>query len=632
MGVYEEVYDRTKPRLASLNSWPEHWFHPDDKMGWLEWYKKYNSGRRMEDDKRQIKRWIAFKARHGGKAFQENPTPRRAYALRNWAIDPAKLVKDPEALKLVMDEYKQKQYSKSMNKVSFLPNTGQESLERGSSINLTSTSQGEKILDKISSVVSLDEKFLGDQINENSANKIIDASGLSGRIPIIRVPSSQLQNAMFVGPKELEKFDKNLKDQYGRNAISNNIRDRVREHGAIIMGKDHATLPVLAHELGHASIFADKDSDDYYNQHGTSKKIKEIIGGLLTIGSPFIGGLTGGLLSSKANLGIGKSLLAGGLVGGGTAFLGRTLSNSPTLKSESAATRRAIEILNRAKLKKKNIEDSEDILNAAGDTYKNYAKKDRIASSILGAYLGLGLTPMAIGLMGANKLINKSPKRAKEEKPGLWANIRAKKRRGEKPAKAGDKDFPDKEQWNKLTKQSSDLNQLKQYVTSGGATQAPPNLFDMIGSAMSKAQSSAYTAGGKGYELYSKMKNKFNSQPNSSGVASLIKPQLKKESTETQLSTSIPGETPEELYKRIMAKNLNVDQFFQNATNHDWKIPGVPGFLARTVARKAQQNPDPYLESLRNKVPKNTIIDAIKKNPDAFKNVSSGGLNTKNIS
>lgn len=121
MGVYEEVYDRTKPRLASLNSWPEHWFHPEDKMGWLEWYKKYNSGRRMEDDKRQIKRWISFKARHGGKAFQENPTPRRAYALRNWAIDSAKLVKDPEALKVVMDEYKEKQYSKSMDKVSFLP-------------------------------------------------------------------------------------------------------------------------------------------------------------------------------------------------------------------------------------------------------------------------------------------------------------------------------------------------------------------------------------------------------------------------------------------------------------------------------------------------------------------------------
>jgi hypothetical protein len=41
------------------------------------------------------------------------------------------------------------------------------------------------------------------------------------------------------------------------------------------------------------------------------------------------------------------------------------------------------------------------------------------------------------------------------EKPGLWANIRAKRARGEKPAKPGDKDYPDKKEWNKLSKQSS---------------------------------------------------------------------------------------------------------------------------------------------------------------------------------
>lgn len=116
MGVYEEVYDRTKPRLASLNSWPEHWFHPEDKMGWLEWYKKYSAGRRMEDDDRQIKRWLAFKARHGGPMFQDNPTPRRAYALRNWGINPLKLVKDPEALKEQMDLYKAKKYKTASEK------------------------------------------------------------------------------------------------------------------------------------------------------------------------------------------------------------------------------------------------------------------------------------------------------------------------------------------------------------------------------------------------------------------------------------------------------------------------------------------------------------------------------------
>jgi hypothetical protein len=116
MGVYEEVYDRTKPRLASLNSWPEHWFHPADKMGWLEWYKKYSAGRRMEDDDRQIRRWSAFKARHGGKAFQENPTPRRAYALRNWGIDPVKLLNQEEnQVKLMesMRAYKDKKYEKA---------------------------------------------------------------------------------------------------------------------------------------------------------------------------------------------------------------------------------------------------------------------------------------------------------------------------------------------------------------------------------------------------------------------------------------------------------------------------------------------------------------------------------------
>ena len=65
----------------------------------------------MEDDESQIKRWKAFKARHGGNAFRSNPTPRRAYALRNWAIDPTKLVKNPEALKKLMDEYRARKYN-----------------------------------------------------------------------------------------------------------------------------------------------------------------------------------------------------------------------------------------------------------------------------------------------------------------------------------------------------------------------------------------------------------------------------------------------------------------------------------------------------------------------------------------
>ena len=34
------------------------------------------------------------------------------------------------------------------------------------------------------------------------------------------------------------------------------------------------------------------------------------------------------------------------------------------------------------------------------------------------------------------------------EKKGLWANIHAKRKRGEKPAKKGDKDYPDEDAWN----------------------------------------------------------------------------------------------------------------------------------------------------------------------------------------
>jgi hypothetical protein len=36
------------------------WMHQDDPRGWFEWYCKYFLGRRHTDDKRQIKRWLAF--------------------------------------------------------------------------------------------------------------------------------------------------------------------------------------------------------------------------------------------------------------------------------------------------------------------------------------------------------------------------------------------------------------------------------------------------------------------------------------------------------------------------------------------------------------------------------------------
>lgn len=54
---------------------------------------------------------------------------------------------------------------------------------------------------------------------------------------------------------------------------------------------------------------------------------------------------------------------------------------------------------------------------------------------------------------------------ASKSRPGLWANIRAKRKRGEKPAQPGDEDYPDAENWSKLTKNSSVAYLLNKMAT-----------------------------------------------------------------------------------------------------------------------------------------------------------------------
>jgi superfamily II DNA or RNA helicase len=116
LGVYDALYRGQGPRLASLGEWKPEWISQHDPKGWAQWYKRYASGRRIpEEDERQMKRWLSFKARHGG-PFTKNPTPRRGWALRNWGIDPANLVPNEARNGVVemLDEYKNKAMQKHL--------------------------------------------------------------------------------------------------------------------------------------------------------------------------------------------------------------------------------------------------------------------------------------------------------------------------------------------------------------------------------------------------------------------------------------------------------------------------------------------------------------------------------------
>lgn len=108
---YNQIFSDDKPQLASMDHWPKEWIpEGSNPKGWIAWYLDYKSGKKTPDDDRQIKRWKAFKSRHGAQ-FVRNPTARRGFALRNWAIDPIKLLPDEDTQTRIqneMEDYKNK--------------------------------------------------------------------------------------------------------------------------------------------------------------------------------------------------------------------------------------------------------------------------------------------------------------------------------------------------------------------------------------------------------------------------------------------------------------------------------------------------------------------------------------------
>jgi hypothetical protein len=360
MGVYKEVYGpKDAPRLASLPQWPAHWYNEADPHGWLQWYNRYSGGRRIDDDRRQIKRWLAFKARHGGKAFKENPTPRRAFALRNWGIDATKLVDDPEALKTVMDEYKNKKY------------------KQASDMEWTRQSGGIPEMAK-----AFD--FVGDKV-----------------VPQIKTTGRNVGNKIY-------------------SVISNLIKPKAPTPtgGVSEAFKPKWNMSIL--NKGDIGI-----GQPIENFAGLSSKTS----GLLDIYKKSIELETSVLKETPEQL---ASRLTSGNINKDKFFENASRHSWKGVPVPSFMIKSVLEKAQKnpepylRSLKKVNKEKIVDIIQKNPEAFKM-----------------------------VNSLNSFLPKLAKAEKPGLWANIRAKRKRGEPPAKPGDKAYPDKEQWSNLTKKEA---------------------------------------------------------------------------------------------------------------------------------------------------------------------------------
>lgn len=72
------------------------WIYHEDPRGWFQWYCRYYMGRRIEDDERQIRRWIAMK-RHVTQLKNNCQKgdfycrTRQRQALLHWAYDSRKM-------------------------------------------------------------------------------------------------------------------------------------------------------------------------------------------------------------------------------------------------------------------------------------------------------------------------------------------------------------------------------------------------------------------------------------------------------------------------------------------------------------------------------------------------------------
>jgi len=64
---YDKKVNKYKVKCGStLEAWESSgWIHEQDPYGWFQWFCKYSTGRRTDDDERQIGRWLKLAGPNG---------------------------------------------------------------------------------------------------------------------------------------------------------------------------------------------------------------------------------------------------------------------------------------------------------------------------------------------------------------------------------------------------------------------------------------------------------------------------------------------------------------------------------------------------------------------------------------